>query len=173
MIEESVFVFRLSKVEDISRIWEILQEAIALRAAQGSQQWQDGYPNRNVVEQDIANAYGYVVEKDGLIIAYVAVIADGDPAYEAIDGAWMSNDPYLVIHRVAVTQSPYHKGVASIILREVEGVALASGIRSVRFDTNYDNAAMLHLAKKFDYVYCGKVLMRGGERLAFEKAVAI
>jgi hypothetical protein len=36
-------------------------------------------------------------------------------------------------------------------------------------DTNFDNAAMLHILKKLGYTYCGEVYLAGGERKAFEK----
>lgn len=41
--------------------------------------------------------------------------------------------------------------------------------RPQKVDTNFDNAAMLHLLKKLGYTYCGEVYLAGGERKAFEK----
>ena len=52
-----------------------------------------------------------------------------------------------------------------------EGLKISrqNGIFSVKVDTNFDNAAMLHLLKKIGYTYCGEVYLAGGERKAFEK----
>ncbi len=41
--------------------------------------------------------------------------------------------------------------------------------RQQKVDTNFDNAAMLHILKKLGYTYCGEVYLAGGERKAFEK----
>ena len=41
--------------------------------------------------------------------------------------------------------------------------------RQQKVDTNFDNAAMLHILKKLVYTYCGEVYLAGGERKAFEK----
>jgi hypothetical protein len=43
--------------------------------------------------------------------------------------------------------------------------------RQQKVDTNFDNAAMLHLLKKLGYTYCGEVYLAGGERKAFEKLI--
>ena len=46
-------VLRLAKIEEVAIIWEILQDAIAQRKKDGSDQWQNGYPNEQTVEDDI------------------------------------------------------------------------------------------------------------------------
>ncbi len=36
------------------------------------------------------------------VIAYGAVVFDGEPAYDAIEGAWLTDGEYVVLHRMAV-----------------------------------------------------------------------
>ena len=36
------------------------------------------------------------------VIAYAAVVYDGEPAYDAIEGRWLTAGPYVVVHRLAV-----------------------------------------------------------------------
>lgn len=43
--------------------------------------------------------------------------------------------------------------------------------RQQKVDTNFDNAAILHLLKKLGYTYFGEVYLAGGERKAFEKLI--
>lgn len=109
------FQIRKAEQADKGRIWEIIQQAIALRKEQGSRQWQDGYPNEDVVQSDIDKGYGHVVEADGKIIGYVAIIFDIEPAYNAIDGKWLSDGEYVGIHRLAAAQDPHVKGVGTAI----------------------------------------------------------
>lgn len=163
------FTLRKASNEDKDRIWEILQQAIALRKQDGSQQWQDGYPNLAVIQKDIDEGYGYVFVSDGYIVAYMAVIFDGEPAYNALEGQWLSNQDYVVVHRVAVAQDVKTKGTATLLMKELEALALARDVFSIKVDTNFDNKAMLRVLEKLGYQYCGEVYLRGAARMAFEK----
>lgn len=163
------FQIRKAKQTDKGRIWEIIQQAIALRKEQGSRQWQDGYPNEDVVQSDIDKEYGHVVEHEGKIIGYVAIIFDIEPAYNDIDGKWLSDGEYVGIHRLASAQDPHIKGVGTAIMQGVEEIAVQNAVYSIKVDTNFDNAGMLHVFDKLGYQYCGEVYFRGASRRAFEK----
>lgn len=172
MLEEqfSGFIFRKAEVQEAERIWGIIQEAIDKRKDEGSSQWQDGYPNLEVVKQDIDRGYGYVsINPAGLLTGYLALIFDGEPAYEAIAEQWLTNRPFSVVHRIAVSQENYIKGQATWMLEQAEAESLKQGFLSLKVDTNYDNAGMLRVLDKLGYVYCGDVYFRGSARKAFEK----
>lgn len=162
-------IFRKAGTGDADRIWQILQQAIALRKREGSQQWQDGYPNPELVKKDIEQGYGYVLIVTGNIVAYAAVIFDGEPAYDDLEGSWLSNGDYLVVHRVAVAQDTKTKGMATRMMQQLEGIAKEREVYSIKVDTNFDNAGMLRVLEKLGYQYCGKVYFRGSARMAFEK----
>ncbi|MGZ5265025.1 MAG: GNAT family N-acetyltransferase, partial [Kaistella sp.] len=93
------YILRKAKVADQEQIWKILQDAIKRRKAVGSRQWQDGYPNPETVETDIQQNYGYVLEIEGEIAGYAAIIFEIEPAYEIIEGKWLSSGKYVVVHR--------------------------------------------------------------------------
>ena len=46
---------RLATKNDISNIMLSIDDAIAFLKQSGSTQWQNGYPNQKVIEEDIAN----------------------------------------------------------------------------------------------------------------------
>lgn len=163
--------FQKAQVTDISGIWDIIAAAILRRKQEGSEQWQDGYPNLAQIENDIAQAYGFVFKIDNEIVAYAALIPKDEPAYKNIEGEWCTSGEFLVVHRIAVASRYLGKGLAKKMMMEAEHYARVLDLGSIRVDTNYDNAAMLGILKNLDYVYCGKVSMRGKERLAFEKAL--
>ncbi len=165
----NTFEIRKATLADKERIWEIIQQAIALRKEQGSRQWQDGYPNEDVVQSDIDKGYGHVVEVAHRIVGYVAIIFDVEPAYNDIDGKWLSDGPYVGIHRLASAQDPHMKGVGTAIMSGVEEIAVDHGVYSIKVDTNFDNGGMLHVFEKLGYQYCGEVHFRGAARKAFEK----
>ena len=105
------------------------------------------------------------------IIAYGAVVFDGEPAYEALEGKWLTDGPYVLVHRIAVADGERGKGVAAEFLRHVEEMARERGIGAFRIDTNHDNHPMLRLLERTGFTPCGKVVYRSGERLAFEKEI--
>ncbi|WP_346236224.1 N-acetyltransferase family protein [Niabella insulamsoli] len=160
---------RQASIEDAAAIWQILQEAIERRRRDGSLQWQDGYPNTETVQQDIASGAGYVLLCNNIIVAYAALLFNNEPAYENIDGAWLTNGDFMVVHRVAVSDQVAGKGFAALFFREMEVIAKAHHVFSIKVDTNFDNPAMLHILHKSGYIYCGEVMLRGAPRKAFEK----
>ena len=110
-------------------------------------------------------------QAQGNVVAYGAVVFDGEPAYDAIEGAWLTDGDYVVLHRMAVTDGEKGRGVATEFMWRVEAMACGRGTGSMRVDTNFDNRYMLRMLGRLGFVYCGKVRYRSGERLAFEKTL--
>ncbi len=168
----SKYKIRQAEVKDINAIWQLLQAGILKRQVEGSTQWQDGYPNLDVVKNDIAKQYGIVVEnQEQQIVAYIAMIVGVEEVYEKIIGEWISTQPYFVFHRLIVDLQNPIKGFATWFMTELETLVLAKNIHSIKVDTNFDNTGMLRIFEKLNYRYCGKVYFRGSERLAFEKLI--
>lgn len=161
--------FRKATSHDIPQIMEIIAFAKESRRLDGSNQWQDGYPNQISIETDIENGNGYVLAQNNDILFYAAIIFDIEPAYEAIEGKWLSQQKYAVIHRMAVAEKAKGRGLAQRMMQEAETLSLKNYIFSIRIDTNFDNIPMLKLVEKLGYTYCGEVYFRGSARKAFEK----
>lgn len=160
---------RKANLSEIPQIWEILQDAIEQRRLDGSTQWQDGYPNELSIKSDIKNEHGYVFTEDESILAYAAIIFDKEPAYENIEGKWLTDGDYTVVHRVAVSKLAKGKGIATKLFQSIEGLSVENNIYSIKVDTNFDNTPMLKILDRLKYTYCGEVYFRGSARKAFEK----
>lgn len=165
------YFFRKATNADIPIIWGILQQAIARRKEEGSDQWQDGYPNPDVIQKDIETHSGFVLTDDETIIGYCAVIINNEPAYTALKGKWLTNDDFVVFHRIAISEDYLGKGLAKKIMENIHKFAMANNIYSVKADTSFDNFAMLKIFEQLGYCFCGEVYFRGGERKAFEKVL--
>lgn len=163
---------RKADITEVPVIWEIIQDAIEQRRQEGSSQWQDGYPNELSITNDINKGYGYVLTENGTILCYAAIIFDKEPAYEDIEGKWLTNGDYGVVHRVAVSKLAKGKGIATKLFQSIEGLCLEHHIYSIKVDTNFDNVPMLKILDKLGYTYCGEVHFRGAARKAFEKKLA-
>lgn len=163
--------FRKANLNEVPQIWEIIQSAIQKRKEEGSNQWQDGYPNLTVIENDIQNNYGYVLINKETIVGYCALLINNEPEYKNITGKWQTNSDFVVFHRVAIHQDYLGKGYAKKMMEAIENFALENKIASIKADTNFDNVAMLALFEKRNYQYCGEVYFRGSPRKAYEKVL--
>lgn len=165
------YSFKQATLQEIPQIWEILKEAIERRKQDGSDQWQNGYPNINSIEEDVAKNTAYVLTDGAIVIGYCAVLINDEPEYANIMGKWLTNGDFVVYHRVAISKKYLGKGLAQKMLGYIEDIAIAKNIKSIKADTNYDNMGMLKIFEKMGYTYCGEVTFRGSARKAFEKVL--
>ena len=165
------YQFRRAELTELEQIWEILQQAIQRRKQNGSNQWQDGYPNPEVIHNDVEKGSGFVLVGNEKVIGYTALLISDEPAYDSIEGKWLTNDGFVVLHRVAIAEEYLGKGLAKRIMKEAENFALSNDIYSIKADTNFDNFAMIKIFESLGYSYCGEVHFRGSPRKAYEKVL--
>jgi ribosomal protein S18 acetylase RimI-like enzyme len=108
---------------------------------------------------------------DGEIAVYGALILNDEPAYSTIEGAWLSDGEFVVVHRVAVDEKFAGQGMVKKFFDHIEEFTKSHDIQSIKVDTNHDNIAMLKILESRGYSYCGEVLLRDGMRKAFEKII--
>jgi len=136
-----------------------------MRESGNPDQWPEGYPPRAAIEEDIHAQCSYVCEKNGEIKAVFCLALGPDSTYSKIDGAWLNDAPYGVIHRIARTRGA--KGIGAFCIDWCFGQIL-----NIRIDTHCDNIPMLKLLEKLGFVRCGIIwLDNGDERVAFQKVV--
>ena len=152
-------ILRPTKIEDISRVIDIINQAKTYFKNNDIDQWQDGYPNEETIEKDIENNEAYVLEEDGVILGTCMVTIQ-----------WILNCPYICVHRIAVDNEYKGKGLASTILDQV--VAMYPDYHSVRMDTHHDNLSMQSFLTKYGFKYCGEITLKSGAlRRAYEKRI--
>ncbi len=171
---------RQTTIYDIDAVMSIIEEARRTIAALGIDQWQNGSPNRAMIEEDVALGQGYCVERDGQIVGNFALIYDGEPTYDRIDdGAWMTADrdesgrsAYLAIHRVAIRVANRGSGISTAILDYAADTARRLGRGSLRIDTHRGNVVMRRMLERHGFVHCGTIHLQNGDpRVAYEKAL--
>ncbi len=128
-------------------------------------QWNNGFPPRDLIINDIKQEISYVVKDDnGCILCVFAFLPGPDVTYNKIyEGSWPDNKDYYVIHRIAV--NVHRKGIASFVYNWC-----LNQHPVIRIDTHKDNLPMQNSLKKNGFTYCGIIhLLSGDERLAFQK----
>ena len=95
-------IFRKARHEELQELMEIYNRAVSYMKETGNpNQWNDGYPGEAQIISDIDNGYCHVALEDGNIEAVFALIPGDDPTYAVIEGQWLNEDPYAVVHRLA------------------------------------------------------------------------
>ena len=151
---------RRTTEDDIPAILAILEQAKAYLRESGVDQWQEGYPNREAILDDIAAGRGWTFEcvDDGEIAGYECVAMTPEVCYRSIDGAWLTEgENYAVIHRAMAAAKYRGTMLATEMFSFAAELAAGLGKASVRVDTHRDNRAMNRLCTKLGYQFCGVV----------------
>ncbi|MBR5313712.1 MAG: GNAT family N-acetyltransferase [Clostridia bacterium] len=169
-------IIRKTTAADIDEIVPILDEARRTIASLGINQWQDGYPNRESIEADLAKDYSYVLVNAGHVIGTFALIPDGEPLYDVIEnGHWTTGDDsrnYNAVHRVAIAVSSRGSGASTKMVQFAADLSRMAGRASVRIDTHEGNRVMRRMLEKHGFVHCGTIYLANGDpRVAYELVV--
>jgi RimJ/RimL family protein N-acetyltransferase len=141
---------RKTKNEDISSVLAIYQAARLFMARNGNPtQWTIGAPDLTSLQADIQKEASFVVVEGEKILGTFALY-HRDPNYQEINGFWLNDEPYVVVHRIASIQ----KGVGTRILRSV-----CNHYKNVRIDTHKNNIPMRNLLQKLGFIHCGTILL--------------
>ena len=128
------------------------------------EQWGNSHPARELIEIDIRQRKLYVCIDDQKIVGVFYFAIEDDVTYRVIeDGAWLNDEPYGVVHRIASAEGG--KGAATFCLNWAFKQA-----GNIRIDTHEDNQPMRGLLSKLGFVYCGIIrIASGAPRMAFQK----
>lgn len=158
---------RKTTAEDIPALMHIAEVARQYMKDTGNPgQWINGYPSEEIFRQDIENGASYVCIDDKGEVAGTYALYGHEPGYDVIyDGAWLNDEPYVVMHRVAALPA---RGTGTFMFRHV----MAEN-RNVRIDTMDINKPMRSLAEKLGFKYCGIVILPGDKkRVAYHYVAA-
>ncbi|MGV1042603.1 GNAT family N-acetyltransferase [Clostridium perfringens] len=165
--------FRQAKISDLDQIVEIIELSKKYLKETKVDQWQDGYPAKEDLRKDIESGNSYVLTNKDEIVATTVISLEGESTYNLIfNGEWITNEDYIVMHRVAVHDKYKGKGIFKELIKEAESLALNKGISSIKIDTHRDNISMQRAVVKNDFKRCGIIYLGdGSERIAFEKVL--
>ena len=156
---------RMTTPDDLPRVLAIYEHAREQMRRNGNPtQWGASWPPEPLLREDVRVGRSYLVV-DGAEICGVFVFFVGeDETYRKIDGAWLNDERYGVLHRIASA------GIRPGVLRAALDFCEAR-VDNMRVDTHPDNAIMRKLLTRFGYTPCGIIYVREDSypRIAFQK----
>lgn len=164
-------VIRKATEKDFPKMMKIYAFARDFMKKHGNpNQWgPTNWPPEELIHNDIKNGNSYVCINDtGEVIGTFFFIQgkDIEPTYrKIIDGEWIDNSAYGVVHRLAADGS--EKGIGQFCL---DWAFEQCG--HLRIDTHGDNIVMQNIAKKLNFIHCGTIYVEEDNypRLAYEKS---
>lgn len=126
-------------------------------------QWGDTNPPVEKLEKDIEIGQLYVCCDEEEIYGAFVLQFGVEPNYvKPREGAWLNEEPYGTVHRIAA------KGTKKGVFDESIDFC-KSQIDNVRIDTHPNNKTMQHLCTSRGFVECGRItiLRDGSERIIY------
>ncbi|NJI72192.1 GNAT family N-acetyltransferase [Sphingobacterium kitahiroshimense] len=154
---------------DIIQASKVLEEVKIDMLREGVDQWDQEYPNKMVLQQDIDKEQAFIYEEQGELVAYMALNEKCDEEYNDLN--WNTSIPFLVIHRLYVKPVAQGKGLSSKMIRYAEQYAVEHKYQSIRFDAFSLNETANAVYLKKGYHLVGTVNFRKGVFNCYEKAI--
>ncbi len=165
---KSIPVFRKATQDDLDEIVVLFDAAIRHMNALGIPQWDEVYPSRDVLSDDLKRGESYVGLLDGTIACSFALSPRCDPEYAF--GEWQYPDlVFSAVHRLCVHPCFQNRRVASQAMRFIENLLRSHGIWAVRLDAFSLNPYALRLYERLGYNKVGEVNFRKGLFYLLEK----
>jgi ribosomal protein S18 acetylase RimI-like enzyme len=159
---------RKAAEKDLDSIIKMYEEAKKALCARGIYQWDEIYPDKKILSEDVRSGQMYVLDWGEDIAAGLVLNGQYDPLYLTAD--WRYHDrPFAVIHRLCVNPVHQSRGIGSAAVREAERVAAKGGIGAIRLDAFTENQRSLRLYEQLGYRKAGTVRFRKGLFFLYEK----
>ena len=162
-------LLRFALMDEAEQCYQCIEDARAYHKSLGFEQWHPDYPTLDTIKNDIRNGIGFVFsEDDNHIIGYTCIIIGDEPAYHVIEGAWKTDLPYAVVHRMAFSEGCRGKGLSKEAFSLIKNYCNQNRTFAIRVDTQEENKPMQRVLTREGFEYCGSITFDGGPKLAYE-----
>ncbi|MNO34931.1 putative acetyltransferase [compost metagenome] len=165
---------RRARKDEIDEIMKLIAKCVQVMQAGGSDQWDEHYPNREIISLDIERGSLWVCEENNAVAGILVLDEHQSEQYEEIE--WTETQgPHLIMHRLAVHPEVQGKGIARRLSTYAEEYARQNGYSSIRLDTYAKNTRALALYPKLGYDRRGEVSFPGrtAKFPVFEKVLTV
>ena len=132
-------MIRKAEITDLQEIKSLTEACAKAMIQKGIYQWNEHYPSREKLENDIRQEELHVLEKKNEILGIIVITPIKDEEYDPIE--WLSKtENNLYIHRLATHPDHWGKGFAQKLMDFAEEMARQNNYESVRLDTFSQNS---------------------------------
>jgi ribosomal protein S18 acetylase RimI-like enzyme len=147
---------QVAKEDQIEEIMNLIEVCIQDMEERKTYQWNEHYPTREIISNDIKNRELQAVFEAGKIIAIIVITEEQEKEYEPVD--WLDKEGrFLIVHRLAVHPKNRRQGIAKKLMDDAEEHARKNGYTSIRLDTYSKNPDAIRFYEKRGYRRCGEI----------------
>ena len=129
---------RQAKISDIDNIMRMYKSCVNGMIEENIDQWDDTYPNKDIIIKDIVNKTYYIYILNNTIVGGINIDSIQDKTY--LDIKWDdTEDKYLVVHRLGIRKEYWNKGIGRKLMLFTESLVLEKKLNSIRLDTYSNN----------------------------------
>ena len=151
-------------------VFSVFSAAIQNMELQGIHQWDEIYPDKPTIADDITRNQMYIGKIDNRIAVCFVLSEEYDEEYK--NGRWQHPDSrFCVIHRLCVNPEFQNKGIASETMKYIENLCKSAGYDSIRLDCFTENPYSRRLYDKTGYSVVGYANWRKGRFELREKKI--
>lgn len=162
--------FRLAELSDLDEVFQVFEAAIENMISQNILQWDEIYPQRKDLYEDILKKELYIGLLGNEIASVYVLNGECDEQYK--NGSWeYPDDSYRVVHRLCVSPRFQNRGIGGKTVRHIEEVVRKMGIQSIRLDAFTKNPFSLRMYEKAEYKIVGYADWRKGRFYLMEKGL--
>ena len=165
-------IIRKANKTDLENIMKMYKSCVKGMLENGIDQWDDTYPNTEIISEDLNVGTYYVAEIDGTIIGGVNVDKNQDDTYLALD--WEDkSDSFLVVHRLGVKEELWNKKIGKDLMLFTENLVIEKGLKSIRLDTYSGNPKAMGFYRRLGYTELGTIDLKPDKEkyFCFEKII--
>lgn len=162
--------FRTATIDDLDALVALYGAATQDMLRQGIDQWDEYYPDREILTEDVESGDMTLGLLDGEPACAWVVNREYEPEYEL--GTWEhTGGDFCVLHRLCVNPELQGRGLARQAMARMEKNALDKGFDSVRLDVFSQNLHAQRLYERLGYKRTGEVRFRKGIFYLMEKGL--
>ena len=165
-------IIRKAEISDLENIMKMYNSCVGGMLKNGIDQWDESYPNTEIISDDLKLGSYFVAELNGKIVGGVNIDQQQDPTYLNIN--WKDNsNQFLVVHRLGVQEENWRDGIGKALMMFSEELVKEHGLSSIRLDTYSGNPKAMEFYLRLGYNELGTIDLKPNKKKyhCFEKII--
>jgi len=149
-------IIRKAEISDLENIMLMYKSCVAGMVENGIDQWDETYPNDEIISEDLNVGTYYVAEMNETIIGGINIDKNQDDTYLSLD--WKDkSDSFLVVHRLGVKEEFWNKKIGKDLMLFTEKLVIEKRLKSIRLDTYSGNPKAMEFYRGLGYTELGTI----------------
>ncbi len=163
--------FLNAKLSDFDVVYEMMLRAKERLFQEKIYQWDERYPKKEMIINDLTNGYTTLVRDNNKIVAFFTSnsICEDD-VHNDIEWSYIG-DNWVILHRLCIDPIYQNGGLGQKILQKFETEKKKEKFDSIRIDVFSTNEKAIHIYEKFGYKRVGEATCERGLFYIYDKII--